>query len=177
MFADPIDTARLWAFVSGFLDEPHLGTDVETVKFSVYDAVAVKIDFATGAVGDHAVVVRRIESGDLPVRWHVVRLHLATFLAYVILKLTSSCFECITDGHVNIVMRMMFTSGVTHDDFAAGRTYVDGYMVDIAFVVVLVRCLDGHSTTYDFAIEVLELLNPPANGCLDGGGRAKIAEL
>ena len=64
----------------------------------------------------------------------------------------------------------MVLSGVTtNDDVLAGDLDIDGDMVELAFVVMLVRGVDTDLTAHDLVAESLEFFGLLAHSRFDGG--------
>src|SRR5271157_5858353 len=132
---------------------------VQDVETAIRDAVAVKVDFAAIAARYDAV------------RRDLVFLNVTSPLADNVLKLASRGLKGIADRHVNVFM------GPGRGGFAADYDIggirdneMNPDMVDVAFVMTVLRSSDDHSCADDPLEKLLKLASLLSDSCLNSIG-------
>jgi hypothetical protein len=167
----------LWPSVPRFLVEPDRRPGLELVEIGVDHAVAVKIDLATIGRRDAPEVLVANERDDFAVRWSFMELDLAALDAEAILKLAARRIECIADGNVDVLVRVVLGGIAAHDDMPAGDVDIDGYAEQLSLSMMFVRGIYGYSAADDAIGEFLELRRTLANCGFDGVGPGRIVEM
>ena len=144
---------------------------VQDVETAIRDAVAMKVDFAAIAARDDAVICLGMKLRYDAVRRDLVFLNVTSPLADNVLKLASRGLKGIADTHVNVLM------GPGRGGFAADYDIggirdndMNPDMVDVAFVMTVLRPSDDHSCADDPLEKLLKLASLLSDSCLNSIG-------
>src|SRR5262249_61237663 len=99
-----------------------------------------------------------------------VALDIAAHFSGLIFKPTRRGVESVTDGDVDILMGLVDRLGPIDHDVFARHTDVDPHAVELALVVMSMRCLHHHRAADNAVVETFELRRLLADALLDGGG-------
>src|SRR3990170_7029470 len=105
-----------------------------------------------------------------------MRLDITPLAARIVLQAAASDFKRIPNRQVKIPVRRSYLQALLHlraaclpnpfaqawfvldCQFHSGQSQVDAYVIEVAFSVMPVWHLDGHTAAHDLAIKVLQLL-------------------
>lgn len=162
---------RLWTLIALRLRKADFLAFVQDVETAIRDAVAVKVDFAAIAARDEAVICLGMKLRYDAVRRDLVFLNVTSPLADNVLKLASRGLKGIADPHVNVLM------GPGRGGFAADYDIggirdndMNPDMVDVAFVMTVLRPSDDHSCADDPLEKLLKLASLLSDSCLNSIG-------
>src|ERR1022692_4664948 len=124
-----------------FLDEAHLGTARQTVEILTHDAIAMEINGPLVTRFDAAKILRWFQQRNPSGRPRLVMLDVVTMHAFIIFKLLRRP-ECVVQCHERVLMTVVLVVLFARNDFAAGHSQIDMYLIELPLMVMLVRGID-----------------------------------
>ena len=171
VFSNHADRGSLRAFlalVRRQLDA-NLVADCEIWERASDHCMFVEVDLDAVAGLDEAVTVLREQANHAPVTSNVMHFGSVICAPFGVLELAFGGPECVSDGHIDILVCVIVGSFVIDRDLTARRTKLNPDLVQLAFVLVLVWRFDDHVTTRDAIGKALQTLRTFANSCFNGG--------
>ena len=80
-------------------------------------------------------------------------------------NLAACCVESVTDGHIDIFVRMVVTVCFVHNDFFAWHADIESDVVEAALGLAFVWGADGHAAADDFVRVLFQHFNFFADTC------------
>jgi hypothetical protein len=145
--------AGLWASVTLFFDESHLGADTEALESSSEHAVAMKVNRTTLRGIDAPILLFGMQLGNKAVWLAGMCLHLAVALTLVILELAPGGTKGVSQSHEGILVGMVGPGPSLDRDLVPRDGQVDSDVEQVALPMVPVRCFDRDATVDDLGTE------------------------
>ena len=134
------------------------------------------LDLTQGELGSRGTVeTRYTEAANAAMRGNIVRLHVASLAANMILELAPHGVETIADGDVDVLMGMVLRRIALHHDLVPRHFEIDPDVIEIAMAAPIWR-LNDDAAAHDTIEELLEFPSPLANLRLHSGRGIDIAE-
>lgn len=97
-----------------------------------------------------------------------VQLDVATLHPRALLKLSPSCPECICNRDVDVLVRLIEPRIATYLDRVLWNRELDAHMERLALALAAMRNFDHDRAALQARERVLEAVDPPLDGSLDG---------
>jgi hypothetical protein len=165
------DRAGLWASVTLFFDESHLGADTEGLKRPSEHAVAMKVNRATVRGIDAPIVLFGMQLGNKAVRLAAMSFYLAVALTLVILELAPGGTKGVSQSHEGILVGMVGRGASLDSDLVPRHGQVYSDVEQVTLPMVPVRRFDRDATVDDLGTEPFQAPREPPNPRIEGRGR------
>lgn len=104
-----------------------------------------------------------LERDYVPVRRSFAPLDLSAHAPGVIFESTAGCIECVPNGDVGILVRVVLVGGAAYDNVLARNAHIHTNAVKVSLMAAPMGDFDEHATTDDPAREFLQFVDPTPN--------------
>jgi hypothetical protein len=166
----------LRAVLTHLLSEMNLSTLFQFVEIDTEYAIAMKVDLPPIRGLNHAIVLGREKLRDPSMWFGFMMLYITAALPDIILQLTTSGIEGISDCYIGILVGMVLIGMTIRDDLFARQGDIDFHAKKLALMMVLMRRIDNDAATGHVLGELFELGGLFSDFRLHGIGMLHVAK-
>ena|GEM_PF-4523458 len=165
-----MDGTRLRTLVALLFRKPDFPANLECIESRTKYTVSVKIDFAAVRRLNETMVLFRHYRRDSAMSRPCLCFHVAPSGSGVIFELPDRSVERIANCNIHVLVRVLIMMLAAYRQFIARCRYVDAYVIEVAFMMMVVFGVHDDATTHNMMVKLIQLFRLLADLRLNGVG-------